>query len=293
MRELEAGAGDSFFAWRTIQMRTKDNKQLWLTIAVAGLVFLFQSTAAAAAYSFQGLRTGWYPSSFEQTVVAPCHASILVKLSGSRTDHQDTNVPIAIEFRAPGVSLQSPPTHIQVFQADMGNTQIQSFTVPGHSSGCSSPWHVRIVPWAPATRDGKIIGDLSVSFINKSRDLSVEDAALLANGRSTTKNLGGAGGLSQGLVELTGKWNHSVFGVPGPLPVKLTFSLLKPNGEIAAFDAGHSSHEFNPCCSGDKLKLRFFIPEHISGQWKLKITNDSGHDAMTIIPKATFKPSCQ
>jgi hypothetical protein len=283
----------NIFLQRVIQMKRTESKPLWLTISVAGLIFVFHTATAAAPYVFQGFRSGWSPSAFEQPVVAPCHAAVSVKLSGSRDDHQDSDVPIMVEFRAPGVSSQSAPTHIQVFMAKLGNTQVEAFTVPGLSAGCGDPWRVRIVPDRTSPRDGKIVGDLSVSFVNTLRNVNVEDAALLANGKSTTKNLGGPAGLHQGWVELTGTWNHSLFGVPGPMPVKLTFSLLKPSGEIADFDAGHSNNEVNLCCSADKLKLRFFVREHSSGQWKLKITNDSGLDAMTIIPKATFKPKCQ
>ena len=265
---------------------------LWTTILNVGAILLAASMASAATYTFQGFPGGWSPSFFEQTAVVPCHAGVSVKLSGSRIDHHDSDVPITIEFRAPGISLQSPPTNIEVFQARAANTQTQSFSVPGHSSGCGSPWRVRIVPYAGATREGKIIGDLGVSFDGSVANLNLEDAALLPNRGKTTKNIGGSNGLHQGWIEITGTWNHSLYGVPGPMPVKLTFELLKPNGDIAAFDTGHSNHEINPCCSGDKMKLRFLVRENISGQWKVRITNDSGQDAMTIIPKATFKPAC-
>lgn len=273
-------------------MRKIVAKNLLLVILMVGGVLVFQSAVSAAAYTFQGLPAGWSPSFFEQSVVAPCHASVSVKLSGSRIDHHDSDVPITIEFRAPGVSIQSPPTHIHVFMAKFDNTQTATFNVAGHSSGCGEPWRIRIVPNAASTREGKIVGDLNLSFVGTAANMNIEDAATLANGRSTTKNIGGSSGLHQGWVDITGTWNHSLFGVPGPLPVKLTFALLKPNGDIAAFDSGHSNHEFNPCCSGDKLRLRFLVRENISGQWKLRISNDSGQDAMMIIPRATFKPSC-
>lgn len=273
-------------------MRAISTKYLWLTVSVAGLVLLFQPTGAAGSYTFQGFPGGWSPAFFDQSAVVPCHATVSVKLSAARYDHHDSDVPIAIEFRAPGVSLQSEPTHIRIFQARLGDTRSETFTAPGHDTGCGSPWRVRIVPNATSTRDGRIVGDLSVSFVSNAKTLNVEDAATLANGRSTTKNIGDSNGLHQGRVEITGTWNHSVFGVPGPLPVKLNFELLKPDGSIAAYDTGHSKHEINPCCSGDKLKVRLLVREHISGQWKLRIRNDSGNDAMALIPRATFVPAC-
>lgn len=263
-----------------------------LAVAIVVLGALSVPTARAEAFTFRGEPSGWLPNSFEQTVVAPCHSPISAKITAIRYDHHADDVPITIEFRAPGVSVQSPPTHTRIFQANY-NSKTETFQVPGVGSGCDGAWRVRIVPLDSEVRDGRIVGDLSIRSASTVTIMPIEDAAVLANGRSTTKTIGGAGGLHQGWVDITGTWNHSVFGVPGPLPVKLTFSLLKPNGEIAAFDAGHSDHEFNPCCSGDKLRLRFLIREHIVGQWKLRITNDSGQDAMTIIPRASFKPACR
>lgn len=263
-----------------------------LSVALAASIVLLCGTALAEAFTFRGAPGGWLPNSFEQSVVAPCHAAITAKLTAIRYDHHADDVPVTVEFRAPGVSVQSPPTHTRIFQANY-NSRTETFQVPGGGSGCDGgAWRVRIVPLGSVVRDGRIVGDLSVRFVSSVTNISVEDAATLANGRSTTKNIGGSGGLHQGWIDVTGTWNHSVFGVPGPLPVKLTFALLKPNGDVAAFDAGHSNHEFNPCCSGDKLRLRFLVREQIAGQWKLRITNDSGHDAMTIIPRGTFKPAC-
>ena len=273
-------------------MNTK-RRYIWTALSLAALFLLLHSTAEAVAYRFEGRPTGWSPSLVEQTVVAPCHARISVRLSGARFDHHADDVPIIIEYRAPGVSALSEPTDISVFQSKPENTQVQTFSTPGSNGGCGIPWRVRIVPNRSSVREGSIVGDFSVSFVSTVSPMNVEDVAILANGRSTTKNIGGSNGLHQGWVEIIGTWNHSLFGVPGPMPVKLTFALVKPNGDIAAFDSGHSNHEFNPCCSGDKLKLRFRIPENINGQWKVRITNDSGQDAMTIIPKATFKPACQ
>ena len=77
-----------------------------------------------------------------------------------------------------------------------------------------------------------------------------------------------------------------------PVTVKLNFELLKPDGSIATYDTGHSNHEINPCCSADKLKIRFRVKEHIPGQWKVRIKNDSGSDVLSLIPKVTFKPAC-
>jgi hypothetical protein len=274
-------------------MQNTGNRYLWLAIALAGSVLLLNAAVSAESYTFSRNSGAWSPGYIDRSVVAPCHAEVSIKLSGARYDHYDSDIAITIEFRAPGVALQSPPTHTRVFMSKLEDQHAETFSVPGHGSGCGNAWQVRVKPSQVSRIETRIMGDLSLSFASVGKNISVEDAASLANGRSTTKNIGGSGGLHQGWVEITGTWNHSVFGAPGPLPVKLTYSLVKPNGDIAAFDTGHSNHEFNPCCSGDKLKLRFRIPENINGQWKLRITNDSGQDAMTIIPKASFKPACK
>jgi hypothetical protein len=257
------------------------------TIAIVAILY---SGADAQGYEFNSLGGGFAsPSSVERTVAAPCHAGISAVVSGIRFDNWDSDFSLTVEFRKPGVSLTLPPSYTRVFMVRTA-MRTETFSVPGQDSGCGSAWRIRLVPTVNP-RGTRIVGNFSV-MVNSTAALSIDDAALLANGRSTTKNIGGSGGLHQGWVEITGTWNQSIFGAPGPLPVKLTFTLLKPNGEIAVFDTGHSNHEFNPCCSGDKLKLRYLIREHSAGQWKLRITNDSGQDAMTIIPKATFKSSC-
>lgn len=273
-------------------MQTTGTKHLWLAIALAGSVSLFNATASAESYTFSRNSGGWSPGSIDRSLVAPCHSAVSAKLSGARYDHYDSDIPISIEFRAPGVSMFSPPTHVRVFMARMEDQRFETLSVPGHDSGCGASWKIRIVP-SPTTWETRIVGDLSLGFDKASKRLVVEDAVTLLKGRSTLKNLGDANGIAQGWVEITGTWNQSIFGVPGPMPVKLTFELLKPDGSIAAFDSGHSNHEFNPCCSNDKMKLRFLVREHLKGQWKMRVTNDSGSDAMSVVPRATLRSECQ
>ena len=273
-------------------MRKTNIKRLWLTITFAAIAGGFHSTASAEPYTFEGRPSGWFPTFVDRSLVAPCHAKVSVRLSAPRYDHLADDIPMKIEVRAPGVSLQSPPTHTHYFSSKPENLKVETFTVPGSDAGCGgSPWRVRIFPDG-RTRESRIGGDFSVSFAGVTI-MDIEDAATLTNGNSTTKNIGGSGGLHEGWLEIIGTWNQSIFGFPGPLPVKLNFDLLKPDGSIAAYDTGHSNHEINPCCSGDKLKLRFLIKQHISGQWKLRIKNDSGSDVMTLKPGATLKPACQ
>ena len=265
----------------------------WKSLVFPTLLLVFAvGTVESQSYALRhGPGGSWTPGFVERTLIVPCHATVVATVSAARFDHWADDFQITVEFRKPGVAVSASPSAVNYLWSKPEDRSIKTFTVPGHDSGCGTAWNVRLVP-AATTRETNISGDFNVSFKNTVATMSVEDAAILANGRSTTKNIGPSSGLHQGWVEITGTWNHSVFGVPGPLPVKLTFALVKPSGDIAAFDSGHSNHEVNPFVSGDKLKLRFRVPVNINGQWKLRITNDSGQDAMTIIPKAIFKPSC-
>src|SRR5688500_11817533 len=78
------------------------------------LMLFFTAPAAAESYTFTKGTGAWSPGFVERTVVVPCHASPVARLSGTRFDHYDSNIPITIEFRAPGVSFASPPTHTRV-----------------------------------------------------------------------------------------------------------------------------------------------------------------------------------
>ena len=197
-------------------MKNTNIKQLWRTITFVGIALVFHSTAVAEPYTFEGRPTGWWPSFVDRSVVAPCHAKVSVRLSAARYDHFADDILMIIEFRAPGVSLQSPPTHTHYFNSKPENQKVETFTVPGSDAGCGGPWQVRIFP-NTRTRESRIGGDFSVSFVGLVTIMDIEDAATLANGSSTKKNIGGSAGLHQGWVEIIGTWNQSIFGFPGPL----------------------------------------------------------------------------
>jgi hypothetical protein len=61
---------------------------------------------------------------------------------------------------------------------------------------------------------------------------------------------------------------------------------------VVGSKTAYSNAEVNPCCSGDKMSFSINIDHHISGQWKLKITNNSNDDTMNIDPKIAYKALC-
>jgi hypothetical protein len=118
------------------------------------------------------------------------------------------------------------------------------------------------------------------------RDADVEGGLIsLQKGDTVTKNVGGSGGPHAGKIKVAGTWLDSVGGIPGLLPVQLQFQLIKPNREVAASKTAYSNGEINPCCSSNKMNFTIPVDAHISGQWKLKLTNNSNDDTMNIYPK--------
>ncbi len=261
----------------------------WATIIAA----ICSSSVHGESVRFSTSGGVWEPAFKDYAFNAPCHSPISIRIDADRHTGGPTtsDIPIEIQVRKPGVALTSPPSVSSVYVAKIVGSPALTLNPGGSSEGCSQAWNVRLKPRPVSFRED-IYGDIRFSFPSAVSSLLVEDAIFLGKGKSLTKNLGGAGGLSQGWVEVTGRWKHSLFGAPGPLPVKLNFELLKPDGSIAAYDTGYTSNEINPCCSGDKIKVRFLVKEHTTGQWKIRIRNDTGDDVMSIDPSATYTPAC-
>ena len=266
-------------------------KVLRVLVVGATVAFVCQGTVCAERLSFMFRSGAWSPASEHFSIAAPCHAALSIKIFASRYGSESSDVPILVEIRRPGVALNDPPSSSLNYLAKTSASS-STYSVNGNSIGCTKPWTVQLKPKLVTTNED-ISGSITFSFSKAPVSVAVEDAIFLGKGKSVTKNIGGAGGFSQGWVEVSGKWKHSLFGAPGPLPVKLNFELLRPDGTIADYDTGYTSNEINPCCSGDKIKVRFLVRDHATGQWKLRIRNDTGDDVMSIDPTATYTPSCQ
>jgi hypothetical protein len=152
--------------------------------------------------------------------------------------------------------------------------------------GCEIPWRVRIRAASGTNPPVAVTGSILFVYFGSLAGGDVEGGLIsLSKGNSVTKNIDGSGGMHAGRVRVTGTWLHSAFGVPGPLPVQLRFQILRPDGTVAASKTAYSNGEVNPCCSGNKMNFILDIRNHTTGQWKLRITNNSDHDVMNIDPK--------
>lgn len=202
---------------------------------------------------------------------------------------------IAIELRLPGEDPAEEGALSLLKYATAKRTE-QTITLVGVRSnlGCSLPWVVRIRPLSGQSPVA-IKGSITVTYISSTITLRVEGGSIfLKKGESVTTNISFLGGFvqGQGRVVVTATWLHALGPVPGPLPVKLKFELLDPNGNVVSSDSGYSNAEINPCCSGNKMKITYQFPSCISGQWKIRITNNTNDDTRNIETKATFTPDC-
>jgi hypothetical protein len=270
-------------------------------VRVLGLMALLAVAAVSSAFAesvtkdFEfGAGTGASLSD-RRTFWVPCGLPVTAKVTFSRLGAAaaSNDVPIIIELKRPGTtSAQDGPVVASQNATAKRDEQTRTLNGPASSIGCSTPWAVRV-----RSTNGQsplaIMGDITVTFDDSPFNINVEGNLItLDKGTSETKKIGGSSGLKQGKIVVTADWNHALLGAPGPLPVRLKFELINPNGQVVATDTGYSGAEINPCCSDDKMKITFRVQSCISGQWKLRITNNTDDDTMNINPKVRFTPDC-
>jgi hypothetical protein len=267
-------------------------KLLTLTlISVAGLSSAASAGTITKAFEF-GAGTANSVSN-KRTFFIPCglDVSTAVKVSRKGDAGATNDVDIVIELRSPGETADEEGPVAATKQGKATRTA-QTFNLSANESqrGCNLPWVVRVKPES-GRADVAIYGDITVTFNDNVKNLSVQDAGNMnLNSRNTeTVNIGSSGGLDQGMVTIKGEWFHNL----GVAPIKLKIELLDPNDNPVASDTGYSNLEVNPCCSGQKLKINYMVPALKRGQWKLRIKNVSdGHDAVRVKPIASLKPDC-
>lgn len=236
----------------------------------------------------------------KRTFPVPCHAGI----EGVSATYQRkgvagaaNDVPIIMELRSPGATATQEGPVVDSVALTATLTQqlsISTKLLKGDPSprGCSLPWIVRVKP-ASGTSPVVISGTITLSYFRFDGDVDVEGSLITLNkGNSVTKNVGGTGGLHAGKITVTGTWLHSLFGVPGPLPVELRFQLINPAGTVVGSKTAYSNAEVNPCCSSNKMSFTIPVEQHTTGQWKLRITNNTSDDTMNIDPKVKYTALC-
>lgn len=278
----------------TINLFGKNLVQVFgLLVLVIGMFGVTFAGSATKTFEF-GAGTANSTSNF-RTFFVPCGLNVTASVKYQRKGDggASSDVPITIELRKPAANADDDGAVAQTVNVTAKRTE-QTATLNGTESnrGCSLPWRVRVRPQSGQS-EFAIYGNITVSFDDSSKNISVEGNLISLNkGNSVTKNIGGSGGMDQGIITVTAKWNHAIGPVPGPLPVRLKFELIRPNGTVAASDNGFSNAEVNPCCSNNKMKVTFQVAEQITGQWKIRITNNTNDDTMNIDPKVSFKPDC-
>ena len=268
---------------------------------VFGLIALFAVASVSSVFAESITKTFEFGAgtansfSNKRTFSVPCDRSVSAAVEHYRLGDVGAanDVPIIIELKKPGATADEEGPIADTQNATTTRTK-QTATVTGTESsrGCSLPWIVRVKP-ASGQSSVAIKGTIVLTYSSAVKDISVEGGLISLNkGNSVTKNIGGSGGLDQGRVVVTATWLHAIGPVPGPLPVKLKFELINPSGTVVASDTGYSNAEINPCCSGNKMKITFQVTTCVSGQWKIRITNNTNDDTMNIDPKVRFTPDC-
>jgi hypothetical protein len=208
------------------------------------------------------------------------------------------DVPILIELREPGATAEEEDPAFETKSATAKRTEQTATLVrpPRNDRGCNLPWVVRVRP-SSGQSPVAIKGSITVTYDSSARNLEVEGGYISLNkGNSVTKNVGFPSGLVQGRVVVTATWLHAIGPIPGPLPVKLKFELIDPNGTVVASHEGYPNNEISPCCSNKKMKITYqvtsCITTGISGQWKVRITNNTSDDTMNIDTTIRHTPDC-
>lgn len=205
------------------------------------------------------------------------------------------DLPLIIELRQPGNGNDADGPLVERREVTATTSpQEFSFSGNGNNMGCSgSPWKVRFIYVEDnnSTNNFAVLGRATV-WIPGSRntEVNVEGGLISLNkGNGVTKTVATSSGVGQGEFKVYGTWYHSIGGVPGPLPVKLKFDLIKPNGSIAESKTAYRRNEPN---GNPDMFFTYHVLSTTSGQWKLRITNNSDHDVMNIDPKVYLDPGC-
>jgi len=236
----------------------------------------------------------------KRTFPVPCgqRVTAVVKYYRLGDVGAEFDVPIAIELREPGATAQEEGPAFDTKSATAKRTEQTATLVraPSRDRGCNLPWVVRVRP-SSGQSPVAIKGSITVTYDSAARNLEVEGGYISLNkGNSVTKNVGFPSGLVQGRVVVTATWLHAIGPIPGPLPVKLKFELIDPNGTVVASNEGYPNNEISPCCSNKKMKITYqvtsCITTGISGQWKIRITNNTSDDTMNIDTTIRHTPDC-
>lgn len=242
------------------------------------------------------------PFSHKRTFEVPCNTWVSAYISYSRLGRPGASedVPLTITVMQPAVDGGEGEV-VQTRQV-IANTSLNSTTFNQNLRsplGCSKTWSVRV-----KANEGisgfTVKGEIRISYISnldrllfstKSSDYEIpitsnSSGEFIVYFQDPSQQFALVN--SQGIIEVKGEWYHNL----GLMPIKMRAELISPRGDIVAQAVGYAQNEVNPCCSGQKLKLIYRIPEFVEGEWKLRLKNISEHDAVNVRATGTFKRSC-
>lgn len=208
--------------------------------------------------------------SAKRTFQVPCGQKVSAVVMFQRGGGSGVpNIDLVMELRSPGETADEEGPIIAGKEVS-AKVISQTAVLEGQKSnrGCSLPWVVRVKPKSPPA-PVKIFGTISVVFQSNPITIDASAVGRLEKGDSKTVTIGSSSGLQQGIIRIAPIWFDSLMTTP----IKMKIELLNPNGDVVASDTGYSNVEFNPCCSDDKVKIEFTIPNCVTGQWKVRLTN--------------------
>ena len=270
------------------------SRTVFVALALLSASIAVWAESITKTYEF-GLGTQ-YAHSAMRTFSVPCGRAVtaVVKFQRSGPDSADSDIPAKIDLHEPDASGTEGP--IARTESVFISRTVQSKTLTGSAKdrGCSLPWRVRIRYANSGTAPYAVTGNITLTFSTNSSNILVNDGRdfHVSHHRPVTVNFGGPSGLHQGRLEVNASWIHFIYTiVPGPLTIMLTFQLLDPAGNPVAQASGCATNNFDSSC---RLMLRYFVPEHKSGQWKLKISSSpvAYGEAGDIKPTAVYRPDC-
>ncbi len=206
-------------------------------------------------------------------------------------------VSIAIELRepdtAPGVEGPIVATRFVIATTEEKTVIIQSLA---SNRGCSQPWRIRVKHSGTGPMPAAVFGTARMDYDGQSRSINVSGPGFIGKGGSREIDIGGSDGFNQGQMGITANWNHMIGPIPGPEAVKFRLQLgflINNNPHDTMLLTLAEAYSSNESRSGlPKFRILEKIREDSPGQWKLFVSNISGHDAFMNAPTVNFAPIC-
>lgn len=266
------------------------------TIRASALVLLAYLTfspvvtdAATVTKEFEVGAGTTYTGSARRDFWVPCgldvNASVKFERKGPAAKSSD--IPIVIELRAPAASPGGEQP-MAAYKDVIATVNQQTTTMSGDAinRGCNVPWSVRVRPKAGTTQYA-VLGSITLSWNDNQRNISIEGNQITLNeGNSFTKNLGPSSGLPQGKLRITAQWGNIAY--PATQMGKVKIEIINPQGQVVASQTGHpTSGPLSP-----RIDLNYNIPSCMTGQWKIRFTNNTDIKISEMVPTAKLTPDC-